>query len=480
MDRLNRSTVGSALAAPAWTAEPGDVRIAHLGPGPFHRAHQAVFTDDVHAATGERWGIAACSSRSDRAVTALREQDGLYTVISRDGAGTTARIVGVIASAGPRIEFAARLTDPAVTVATLTVTERHYPRRAGDIGLDRTDSGVSADLATGTTASLPGLLHAGLLGRWRAGGAPIAVISCDNLRANGALTGALVREFAADAAAPAEYRDWLEHAVSFPNTVVDRLVPAPTDDDRADAARLIGRRDDAAVATEPYAAWIIERGSAATLPPWDRAGARYVADTTGAERTKLHLLNGAHSLLAALGLLAGLPTIAAAMAVDPLARAIERFHEREVLPHLVAGRGGSSRAGDEGLDPVSFAADVRTRFTNSALGHPLAQIVALGSLKLAERIVPLATTDGDLDLCALAVAAWLHVVECDERIGVTIAEPAAAAVRTALPHGAGRALDVAGLVADGDRPAFVATIAALLADLRRADVYAVVQAVLGD
>jgi len=473
--RLSRSTLPAAAPAaiPAWLAEPGDVRIAHLGPGPFHRAHQALLTDAACAAAGERWGIATCSSRSDRTVRELGEQDGLFSVVVRDGDERRARVVGAVAEAGPRARFAELLADPAVTVATLTVTEQHYPRIAATLELAADDPAVAGDLAAGTTDSLPGLVHAGLLHRWRRDAGPIAVISCDNLRANGALTGALVRGFAERAGAPAPYLDWLHRSVAFPDTVVDRLVPVPTDADRDDAARLVGLRDELAVGTEDYAAWIIEHAPGVALPPWDRAGARFVDDTAADERVKLHVLNGAHSLLASLGLLAGLATVGEAMANAPLARAVERFHDREVLPRI--GPGG-------GLDPTAFAAAVRARFANPAIHHGLAQIAGLGSLKLAERIVPLAAdTDttgagGDLDMAALAIAAWLRLVEADDRVGTSIPEPRAAAVRHALVVDTAAAVDAAGLAGRGELVPFVALVDDALAELRRGEVLEVVEA----
>ena len=468
--RLRRSRLAAipAANAPGWLADPSDVRIAHLGPGPFHRAHQATITDDACATSDQRWGIAVCAGRGLSAITALQEQDGLFTTVVRGADETTAQVHGVIAETGPRARFADLLANAEITIATLTVTEQHYPRPAGRIALDGDDPLVRHDLEGGDVQrSLPGLLHAGLHRRWKRSGRPISILSCDNLRSNGTLTRELVRSFAERVDADAAFLAWLDDDVTFPNTVVDRLVPTPSEHDRQEVARVLGVRDDAAVSTEDYCMWIIEDVCVEERPPWELGGARFVGDTTDDERIKLHVLNGAHSLLATVGLLAGCSTVGEAMGSDTLARAIEQFHRREVLPSIGTGRG---------LDPTTFASEVRRRFANPAMNHALAQIAQLGSLKLAERIVPLVHHDsGDgaaMGLSALAVAAWLRLFDPGYQRTTEIVEPHGLAVTRAL-EGPDRdrattiALHDAGLIDDGDLAPFVGLVADLLGELRR-------------
>lgn len=460
---LSRARLGAVPAdrAPGWLAEPGDVRVAHLGPGPFHRAHQATFTDDC----GPGWGIAACAARGRATVDRLAAQDRLFTVMVL-GEEESARIHAPIGAVGDRAAFVDHLADPAVTVATMTVTEAHYPVRPGTRILDDAERSVAADLAGDGIASLPGLLTRGLWRRWRDGGAPISVLSCDNLRANGALTRDLVTGFAERAAKPAAFVDWVTSLVRFPDTLVDRMTPRPTPADRVAAAELTGVDDPLCTVTEPYRMWVIGADVGAERPPWEKAGALIVADVEPYERLKLVVLNAAHTILACLGLLVARTTVDEAMRDPGLAGLVHRFHEREAAPVL--------RSVD--LPVEEFAATVRERFANPRIGHRLDQIATDSSLKIIERIVPLAHEAARLGLpvpvSALGVAGWLRLHDPRRDVVAPFADARADAVRTALvdadaTRAARAALAASGAVAEGELPDFTEQVGAALADLRR-------------
>lgn len=406
---MNVSTRGGALA-PARLTRDGDrpaapVRIVHLGLGNFFRAHQAWYT--ANAPDSADWGIAAFTGRSVDLAAALTEQDGLFTLITRAAEGDSGQVIGSISAAHPGLDTHAWLTylaDPDVRIVTLTITEAGYLRGSdGSLDAERTD--IREDLASlrldpaATVRTAPARLVAGFAARRAADAGPLAVVSCDNLPDNGAATGGAVGAFAA--LLDPELAAWIEDNVSFVTTMVDRITPATTDDDRVVAADLTGRLDDAPVVTEPYSEWVLSGEFPAGRPGWDTAGARFVDDITPFEERKLWLLNGGHSLLAYAGSARGHLTIAEAVS-DPECREWMIQWWTEASGHLTLPRHEVSEYQDALL----------TRFANPRIRHLLAQIAADGSQKLPIRILPTVRqerAEGRLPVGALrALAAWIN------------------------------------------------------------------------
>ncbi|MHB8295972.1 MAG: mannitol dehydrogenase family protein [Acidimicrobiales bacterium] len=426
--------------------EPGDLRlgIVHLGLGAFHRAHQAVFTEDAMAATGDRtWGICGVSLRSPAALLPLREQNGLYSVVAREPGDTSARVIatlrGLLFAQEQREDLEHLLAEATTTVVTLTVTEKGYHHDPATGHLSRLDDAILADAAGGSPTTVVGHLVRGLSARRAAGAGPIAVICCDNLPSNGRLLARLVREFCQLITAGDKLATWIDHQVSFPSTVVDRIVPASTAKDRDTASKMIGLRDEAAVTTEPFSQWIIEDHFLAPRPAWERAGAMIVDDVTPWELLKLRMLNGAHSMLAYLGALVDEETIAGAFARIELAEAVQAFLHDDVAPTLVA---------PDGVDLDAYQGQVLHRFENPSLGHLTSQVAADGSQKLPQRF--LATVRDRLaagaepTFAALGVAGWMRYVSArssDHGVRLVVNDPMAAYI--------------ARLLASDDRPAVV-------------------------
>ncbi|MFF4774912.1 mannitol dehydrogenase family protein [Microtetraspora fusca] len=399
-------------------------RIVHLGIGAFHRAHQAVYTEQAEARHGGGWGIAGVSQRSRAVAAALRPQDGLYSVTLREPAGPVTRVVGsvteVLHAADDGDRLTALLADPGVTVVTLTVTEKGYRRDPATGGLDLRDPLVVRDLAGAPVpATAVGQLATGLRDRMRSG-APISVVSCDNMAANGEVTARLVRDYVAATGWPERDRllAWMSSAVAFPSSVVDRIVPAATETDLSAAAQALGVRDEAAVVGEPFSQWIIEDAFAAERPRWESAGAELVPDVRPYQLTKLRLLNGAHSLIAYAGLEAGCETVADVVD-QPWGERIVREYAAEVAATLVGGP-----------DPRRYTDTLLRRFTNHAMRHRLRQIAMDGSLKLPERwLAPLRelrAAGRDTPVLESALAAWARHTRDDEPD-----DPAAARLRAA-------------------------------------------------
>ena len=422
MERLSLDTLPAHptgnFALPAVDPRSLSIGLVHLGIGAFHRAHQAVFTEVSAAATGDdRWGEFAVTGRSAAVVDQLAPQDCLYGVLTRSADRASLRVVGGVRSvvnggADPAVTCAALMTA-AVQVVTLTITEKGY-LRAADGGLATGTEAVTADAAAaravlaghppGRAGSAVGLLTAGLAGRFRAGAEPISVLSCDNLPGNGAALARLVHELAELAGADG-FADWLQRSVTFPSTMVDRIVPATTDRDRAEAARFLQLRDDAVVVAEPFGQWVIEDRFAAARPAWEMSGATLATDVAPYEKAKLRMLNGTHSLLAYLGALRGHRTIAAAVADESLAAAARGLQVEDALPTLQA---------PPGLDLRGYGAQILDRFANPHLRHTTTQVAMDGSQKLPVRV--LGTARDRLRAgavphhCALAVAAWMVYV----------------------------------------------------------------------
>ncbi|GAA4805119.1 mannitol dehydrogenase family protein [Tomitella cavernea] len=388
----------AAVAAPA-----PPVRIVHMGLGAFHRAHQAWYTD--RSSDAAAWGIAAFTGRSPQAAAELSAQDGLYTLIERGDDEDRAVIVPSISRALDGANMAAfrvHVSAPATAVVTLTVTEPGYHLRPdGEIDLD--DPAVAADLrrlsagpASAAPTTAPGRLLAGLEARRRGGAGPIAVVPCDNIPANGALVHRALTCLA-DEVDPA-LAHWMTENVAFVSTSVDRITPRATDADRAAAVALTGYADAAPVVAEPFTDWVLSGEFPAGRPDWESAGARIVADIAPFEQRKLWLLNGAHSLLAYLGILRGHGTVAEAVADSGCRDAVEGLwaEARRGMPAML-------RAED-------YCTALITRFANPRIAHHLHQIGMEGVSKLAVRIIPVARQERAAGRsargCVVPLAAW--------------------------------------------------------------------------
>jgi fructuronate reductase len=383
------------------------VGIVHLGIGAFHRAHQAVFTEDAVAAEGGDWGICGVTQRGPEVVEQLAPQDGLYTVAARDGTGESLRVIGAVRELRWAREdpegLLDRIADPGTAVVTLTVTEKGYRHDPATGRLRLDDPGIAADLGDGGMRTVVGQLAAGLERRRRRDGAPLTIVSCDNLPSNGRLLAGLVREFVAEREDGHALSAWIETSVGFPSTMVDRIVPATTADDRAHVRAALGLADEGAVVTEPFAQWVIEDAFAAARPAWERAGAILTGDAGPYEQIKLRLLNGSHSALAYLGALAGYELVADA--VVPFAGVLRALMAEDAVPTLAV---------PPGFDLGAYQDEVLRRFANPAVRYRTLQVASDGSQKLPQRLLATARerrrAGAVPGMVALGVAAWMRFV----------------------------------------------------------------------
>ncbi|GAB2742628.1 mannitol dehydrogenase family protein [Salinifilum aidingensis] len=487
MDALNLRNLELLPASARPDPDPRSLTtgIVHFGIGGFHRAHQAVYTEDAMAAAGDpRWAITAVTQRSPRMRDQLAPQDGLYAVAATDGAHARYRVVGAVrevldgtAQLGTALH---RIADPAVTAVTLTVTEKAYRLDPATDRLDTADPEIRADAAGRAPQTVLGRLVAGLQRRRSADAGPITVLCCDNMSGNGAVLRQAVADYCA--LLPDAVGEWIAANVAFPSTAVDRIVPATTEQDRRAVAEALSVADAAPVVTERFTQWVVEEGAAAALPAWEKAGALFVPDVGPYERRKLRTLNAAHSLLAYLGCLSGADTIAAAVGVDEFARAARRLALHEAGPAL------PRTTWHDYPELESYVDAVLARFANPALRHTTTQVAADGSRKIPPRLVGTiraAYARGAEPAAALlTTAAWVRCVLAGKRqdgAPLDIDDPAAPAMRTAAAGRCGRDAVRAALAAAGldrellDTEHFLEAVTAYEAELARGDVRAVVR-----
>jgi fructuronate reductase len=414
METLSRSTL---LRLPAsvnrsivdWSRlETG---IVHLGVGAFHRAHQAVYTDDVIHSGDFRWGTVGASLRASDTRDALKPQDWLYTVAEADQSGERLRVVDSLQGLHVAQEDPAALLDamcqPSVKIISLTVTEKGYCHDPATGGLNEDHPDIQHDVANPSAPrSAPGFVAQAIKLRQARNQAPFTVLCCDNLPSNGHTVRNVVSRLGA-----LQDRDlgkFIQDVVAFPSTMVDRIVPATTDQDRDRIGRSLGLRDNWPVMTEAFTQWVVEDHFPAGRPDW---AATFVSDVSPFETMKLRLLNGSHSCIAYLGYLCGHETVAAAMQDADLASFVRRFMDDEVTPTLIV---------PAGADVEGYKAALIKRFHNPALRHRTWQIAMDGSQKLPQRLLGTLRdrlkTGASMDCLVLGIAAWMrYVTGLDEK-----------------------------------------------------------------
>ena len=426
MTRLALSSldrVPPAIARPGYAVDALEIGIVHLGIGAFHRAHQAIYTDDALALSAGPWGICGVSLRSSDVRDRLSPQDGLYTAIEKSPERTRRRVVGsvreVLFLGDERDAVHRRLAARETKIVSLTVTEKGYCHFPATGRLDTHHPDIEHDLQNpGAPRSVPGLLVAALDARRREHGTPLTVVCCDNLPQNGALVAGIVVAFAS--LRDASLAEWIGREIAFPSTMVDRIVPATTSSDIEQNDAALSVDDAAPVVHEPFAQWVIEDRFAAARPAWDAGGAAFVHHVEAFESMKLRLLNASHSAFAYLGFLAGHEFIYQVAAQPDFVAWMRRFTADEVTPTLVP---------PAGIDLVAYREALVRRFANPALPHRTQQIAMDGSQKLPQRI--LATVRDNLaanrpvELSALAVAGWMRYVygEDEHGRGINVSDP---------------------------------------------------------
>ena len=405
------------VAVPTYDRSALVPSVVHIGVGGFHRAHQALYFDDL-AATGERgWGVTGVGLRRPEMGQVLGDQDGLFTVVERGPVTGHARVVGSVvhylyAPQDPDRVLRA-LASAQTRLVTLTITGAGY-LVDDEGGFDEQDDDVQHDLLhPDVPRSVVGYLVEALRRRREDGAGPFTVLSCDNLPDSGAAARTAVGSFAR--LRDPELAGWIEQHVTFPSSMVDRITPETSPQTRDDIEQEFGVPDRWPVVTEPFRQWVVEDSFCAGRPPLERVGVQFVSEVGPYKLVKARLLNGGHSALGYLGTLVGHTTSDEAM-TDPVVRAaVEGMLREEVLP-LLPEVGG--------LDLDDYLGTTLERFANPAIADTLVRLRRRGSVKMPSYLLPSLREARERGLpCShlvLAVAAWMRFLRGSDLRGAIV------------------------------------------------------------
>ena len=391
--RLSHDAVlPTAVARPRYDRDAQAVGIIHFGIGAFHRAHQAVYTDDAMNAGERDWMIAGVSLRSPAVAEQLNPQSGLYSI---SGTGNGLRVVGSVRTAlvafTQREAIADLIAAPTTHIISLTITEKGYCSASnGDLDFQLADSrSVFRHIADG------------LQRRQSEGRAGLTLLSCDNLANNGQQLRMLLRQYIERYAT--DLGSWFDAECACPSTMVDRIVPATTNEDRDQVERQLGYRDEGAVLTEPFSQWVVEDCFSGRRPSWENHGAQLVTDVAPYETAKLRMLNGAHSAMAYIGLMRGYEFVHEAISDPEIEALCVQLMTTEAAPTIKAA---------PAQDLETYASNLLERFHNRSINHRLAQIAMDGSQKIPQRwLQTLAARQIVNESCPAileAIAAWIE------------------------------------------------------------------------
>jgi fructuronate reductase len=440
VNRLSQASITSLpleVILPQYDRSKLNAGIVHLGIGAFHRAHQAFYTEAALNKFGGDWVIVGCSLRSPAVRDQLEPQDGLYTLVERSGEGEKLQVIGAVIQnlVGPEnpAELISVMARPNIKIVSMTVTEKGYCHDPATGNLNWFHPDIQHDFENlDKPKSAIGFLVAALNARYKAGIKSFTVLSCDNLPNNGEVLEKVVVQFAEKVSK--DLAAWISANTCFPATMIDRIVPATTDEDRRDIEARIGVRDEGVVVTEPFSQWVIQDKFSDGRPQWEKVGALLVDDVRVFESIKLRLLNGAHSTMAYTGYLSGFDFISEVMQEPAFVNMIKLYMAREAGETLVA---------PVNFDIESYKQQLRARFSNKALKHRTWQIAMDGSQKLPQRLLESLRAqlrgNGHIDIICLGVAAWIRYVSgVDERGNVIeVSDPLAAELRTLSDVNAG-------------------------------------------
>ncbi|MCP3018996.1 mannitol dehydrogenase family protein [Cupriavidus basilensis] len=449
--------------------------IVHLGIGAFHRAHQAAATEAaLHADAADAhsldWGIVGVSLRRPDTRDALAPQQGLYTLALRgvrdDGSRfaqlqVIGAVIAVLVAADDPDAVLERIAHADARIVSLTVTEKGYCHDPATGTLNFSDPGIAHDLLhAGAPVTAIGYLARGLQRRMARGLPPLTLLSCDNIAANGDTLRGLLLAFCARV--DGALHDWVAERCGFPNAMVDRIVPKTTVDDAARISAALGVEDAWPVVGEPFLQWVMEDRFVAGRPRWEAGGAQFVEHAHPFEALKHRLVNGSHSTMAYLGMVAGWATTDRAIAVPAVRALVAGMMEQEMLPTLPAL---------PGLDTAAYRRDLLARFANPALQHKTSQIAMDGSQKIPQRLLaPIRERlriGAPFPRLALGVAGWLHFLRGRDEHGAEyrIEDPLASSLHALLAEADARH------AGEADRIAAIASFTPVFGDLAASRVF---------
>jgi fructuronate reductase len=423
LNKLNLSQIAENqdISIPKYNRENTDIGIVHLGPGAFHRAHQAVYTENAMNLSGGNWGVCGVSLRSATARDVLAEQDNLYTLAILDK-NISYQIIGaikeVLVASEQSNEVIARLSAASTKLVTLTITEKGYCL-AADGSLDLSHEDIKHDLENPTApVSAIGFIVESLKQRKLNSVKAFNVLSCDNVSGNGDKLRRAVLDYAEQF--DESLKAWIDTHVAFPNAMVDSITPKTERYTIESVSKAIGLQDNWPIQREEFTQWVIDNNWQGERPDWEKVGVIFTNDVEGFEKAKLRLLNCLHSTLAYAGSLAGFETVFDVTSDKGFYQFITKLADEEII--------GSFTPPKE-LAVKSYSNDIIQRFLNPNIRHLLAQIAFDGSQKIQMRILPTSADNLSLGrptkLLSLSLACWFEFICCALKSGKEIVDPMA-------------------------------------------------------
>jgi mannitol 2-dehydrogenase len=409
MTKLSLSSVrglGATVSTPKYARSALTPGIVHFGVGNFHRAHLAVYLDDLfNMGLDHDWAIigAGVMPHDEAMREKLVAQDFLTTVVEQDANYSAARVTSPMIDFIPPSErgrLMKTLADPAIRIVSLTVTEGGYMINPATGTFDPSHPALQRDAKhADDPTSVFGLILHGLKARRSKGMAPFTVMSCDNVPHNGVVTRNAVAGLAR-ISDPA-LADWVEANVAFPNAMVDRITPATTDRERKLCADMFGVEDNWPVFCEEFKQWVVEDHFPSGRPAFEKVGAEFVKDVTPYEYMKIRILNGGHAVIAYPGGLLDVHYVHEAMD-HPLIRGFfEKVEQDEIIPTVLPV---------PNTDIHDYFKLIDRRFSNPKIGDTERRLCLDGSNRQPKFIVPVIADNlkagRTIEGCALESALW--------------------------------------------------------------------------
>src|SRR5579872_328406 len=398
------------VATPKYDRSRLRAGLVHFGVGNFHRAHQAVYLDDLFGAGRDHdWAIIGAGVREADAIVRdkLRQQDWLTTIVEQEAAHTKARVIGPHVDFVPPGDVAALLdvlARPQIRIVSMTITEGGYYISPATQEFDAAHPDIVADAEhIAAPKTVFGLMVAGLARRRAAGIAPFTVMSCDNIPGNGHVSENAVAGLAA--LFDADLARWIRDHVAFPNSMVDRITPATSDRERATLRDQYGVEDNWPVFCEEFRQWVLEDKFPAGRPALETAGATFVADVAPFELMKIRILNGGHAAIAYPAALLDIHFVHEAMADGQIAAFLDRLTAQEILPVVPP---------PPGVDLAEYKALIARRFANPKIEDTISRLCFDGSNRQPKFILPtvMDRLKGGAGIKGLALASALWCRYC--------------------------------------------------------------------
>lgn len=430
LSRQNLGELSADIQKPSYDPSQLKAGILHMSVGGFHRAHQAVYVDNVLSLQPDNWMIAGVGlmPQDSSNLASLNAQDCLFAVLERSPESDSVRIVGsmkeVIHAPTEVEKLLEKIASPEIKILSLTITEKgYYYNEKKD--LDFTNQSIIHDLALPEKPlTAYGYLVKGLLKRRANNVGPVTIMCCDNLPGNGHITKHLLSQFI-EKAAP-DLMAWVDANISFPNAMVDRITPVTTPVIQEILADKFGVQDGWPVVCEDYIQWILEDNFIAGRPAFEKAGAQMVKDVEPYEKMKVRLLNGSHSALSYVSYLMGYREVDKAMADPLISKFVRAYMDNDITPTVPSV---------PGIDLDAYKTKLISRFSNPSISDKVQRLAEDGSQKIGNAMVPplLSQIENGKSIkwIAFALAGWWRYLNGTDEQGqeIQIKDPIAAALK---------------------------------------------------